>query len=390
MKLVRILSFVLCLTLLFSSVGMIGSFARIDPCTAVPDTDKHTVIDFFESVGASEAVAIIKADKMKSTKLGNKLDATNLNNLANAVQVIRDVNIYRAKEAKLEKRNLPELKVTHRLMANAIINCNYSSFVRGHANNYEKGYRVIAECLAWGAPDPALMWYDYPGYSEKEFFKKGDHGNNKDGHYINLYVDSKSYASAHDYQLAGAGVSMYPNVNKNGWCCCIMTATGYQGDKAFSVDEYSKLVIDYIDSITEDPEETVPEVKKNDPLKDVKDKLEKLGFNVKTQGVADSSVGEGKVIKIEPAPGTKLPKGSTVTIYFAKSEKGIKGDATEDGNVLADDARLVLRASAGLVKLSDSQKWAADVDEDDKVLADDARQILRFSAKMQDSFKKKK
>ncbi|MCR5783292.1 MAG: PASTA domain-containing protein [Clostridia bacterium] len=459
MKTIKILSFILCVTLLFSIVGMIYSFAVIDPCTSVPDTDKHTVIDFFESVGAKEAVDIIKADKMKKTKLGNKLDATNLNNLANAVQVIRDVNTYRAKEAKLENRNLPELKVTHRLMANAIVNCNYSSYVRGHANNYEKGYRVVAECLAWGLPDPAFMWYNHPVVPEKDYFNQGKY--NAAGHYINLYVDSKSYKNAHDYDLAGAAVSMYTDLNKNGWCCCILTATGYPDDKAFSVDEYTKLVNDYIDSITEDTTVAVPEVVKNESLNDVKDRLKKLGFNVKTEGVADSSVGAGKVIKTDPAPGTRLPYGSTVTIYYAeeskpedttvvvpevkkteslndvraklekmgfkvktegiadssvgagkviktdpapgtrlpygstvtvyyaKADKGIKGDVTEDGSVLADDARLALRASANLDQLTESQIWAADVDEDDKVLAEDARQILRFSAKIQTSFVKK-
>ncbi len=319
MKHVKIIALILCFVLLYSA-GIINAFARITPCTLVPDSDKHTVLDFFESVGAKEAVDIIKADKMKSTKLGNKLDATNLNNVMNALQSIKDVNEVRAKEAKLENRNLPELKVTHRLMANAIVNCNYSSFERGHANNYEKGYHIVAECLAWGYPDPALMWYNHPKLPEKEYFNQGKY--NLAGHYINLYVDSKSYSGAHDYDLAGAGISMYPNVNKGGWCCCMITAQGYENDKAFSVDEYTKLVTDYIATIT------------------------------KTEGM--------------------------------------KGDVTEDGSVLADDARLALRASAALDKLSESQAWAADVDEDDQVLADDARQILRFSAKIQSEFIKKK
>lgn len=299
---------------LFVSAGSALSFAVIEPSTLVADSDKRTVLDFFKFAGATEAVSIIKADKMKSTQLGNKLDATNLNNVLNALQAIRDVNAYRASEAKLEKRNLPELRVTHRLMANAIINANYSSAVRDHANNYERGYRVIAECLAWGLNDPAYMWYNHPVLPEKDYFNQGKY--NLAGHYINLYVDSKSYKGAHDYELAGCGISMYPTLNKNGWCSCILTAKGYAGDKTYSVDEYIALVKKYI-------------------------------------GAKDTAM---------------------------------KGDVTGDGNILADDARIALRASAHLQQLNEKEFWAADVDSNNKVLANDARQILRVSAKLQKKF----
>ena len=67
----------------------------------------------------------------------------------------------------------------------------------------------------------------------------------------------------------------------------------------------------------------------------------------------------------------------------------IPGDVDGDGEVLANDARLALRASAKLVKLYGVAFRAADVDEDGDVLADDARQILRYSAKLQHEFVKK-
>ncbi|MCR5781243.1 MAG: leucine-rich repeat protein [Clostridia bacterium] len=65
------------------------------------------------------------------------------------------------------------------------------------------------------------------------------------------------------------------------------------------------------------------------------------------------------------------------------------GDLDGDGQVLAGDARVALRASAGLETLGAAQTKAADVNADGRVLADDARQILRFSAKLQSSFEKK-
>nr|MCR5781569.1 dockerin type I repeat-containing protein [Clostridia bacterium] len=65
------------------------------------------------------------------------------------------------------------------------------------------------------------------------------------------------------------------------------------------------------------------------------------------------------------------------------------GDVDGNGQVLADDARFALRASAKLEILDERQAKAADVDGSGEVLADDARQILRFSAKLQHEFVKK-
>lgn len=62
------------------------------------------------------------------------------------------------------------------------------------------------------------------------------------------------------------------------------------------------------------------------------------------------------------------------------------GDVNGDGNVLANDARLALRASAQLEKLEGDAAIAADVNQDGKILADDARQILRFSASLISEF----
>ena len=67
----------------------------------------------------------------------------------------------------------------------------------------------------------------------------------------------------------------------------------------------------------------------------------------------------------------------------------IMGDVNGDGKVYAEDARLALRGSARLEKLSITQLFAADVDGDGVLFAGDARQILRFSAKLQNDFIKK-
>ncbi len=80
-------------------------------------------------------------------------------------------------------------------------------------------------------------------------------------------------------------------------------------------------------------------------------------------------------------------KNETRTIPKLESEVA-PGDVNCDGDVLANDARLALRASAKLETLTETQKKAADVDGSGDVLANDARQILRFSAKLQKEFLK--
>ena len=86
-----------------------------------------------------------------------------------------------------------------------------------------------------------------------------------------------------------------------------------------------------------------------------------------------------------------ITENVTIVPKFSKDGGEITftpGDIDGNGQILADDARLALRASAKLEELSEAQLLAADVDGNGQVLADDARQILRFSAKLQYEFVK--
>ena len=62
---------------------------------------------------------------------------------------------------------------------------------------------------------------------------------------------------------------------------------------------------------------------------------------------------------------------------------GLRGDANLDGKVLANDARLVLRASAKLETLEGQGFINCDLNGDGKLLAGEARKILRYSAKLE-------
>ncbi len=68
------------------------------------------------------------------------------------------------------------------------------------------------------------------------------------------------------------------------------------------------------------------------------------------------------------------------------SEKKSLGDVDLNGKVTAADARLALRFSAKLEKLSDAQQKNAEVNKDGKVTSADARLILRVSAGLEKGF----
>lgn len=67
------------------------------------------------------------------------------------------------------------------------------------------------------------------------------------------------------------------------------------------------------------------------------------------------------------------------SITASQGEDVLPGDVNLDGQITAADARLALRASVGLDKLSSTQLIAAEVDKKDGITASDARLILRAS-----------
>ncbi len=113
---------------------------------------------------------------------------------------------------------------------------------------------------------------------------------------------------------------------------------------------------------------------------------------------ADHEWNNGEVTKV---PTTKAEGEKTYTCIVCGATKNepvpklnppeesyVPGDVDGNGQILANDARLALRASAKLEELDKKQLLAADVDGDKRVLANDARQILRYSAKLQRGFEK--
>lgn len=97
--------------------------------------------------------------------------------------------------------------------------------------------------------------------------------------------------------------------------------------------------------------------------------------------INDRNAGE-QTIKISGTGSLASAQGDSVTVnlqYTPELPEYTLGDVNSDGSITASDARLALRASVSLEKLSETQTLAADVDKNKKITASDARMILRTS-----------
>ena len=88
----------------------------------------------------------------------------------------------------------------------------------------------------------------------------------------------------------------------------------------------------------------------------------------------------------EPETTTKDDVAVPTVTTTVKTEKYLNGDVDNDGRVSASDARLTLRAGAGLEELTPLAADAADVNGDGRITAKDARSILRYAAKISSGF----
>lgn len=88
-------------------------------------------------------------------------------------------------------------------------------------------------------------------------------------------------------------------------------------------------------------------------------------------------------------PHSETETRSTIIIIPPDEETEVKrrtGDVNADGRITAADARKILRAAAGLDKLTGAAADAADVNGDSVITAKDARSVLRFAAGITTSF----
>lgn len=182
-------------------------------------------VGFFESVGNSNAVSLLKnATYASYTKFGESGDATSLKNMADSIKWMKECNSLR------KKHGLGELKVSDELMAIAQSDANYSANIIGHSGQYNVG-----ENLAWGYSNPFDGWYT----AEKKEYDAGNVG--AAGHYLNIIEPG--------YVVTGFAINTNAKYGTEHG-----QVFGYDWDqystKTYTVDEYEKRFNNFYNSIS--------------------------------------------------------------------------------------------------------------------------------------------
>lgn len=247
------------------------------------DNFKKGSFGFFESVGATDALDILK-DKTTTAddgtlvngtlKPGAPDDNTNLDNMKEAIGWVRVVNQYRAKGGRNGEK-LDDYVITDRFMAIAQAQANWSRYKVEHSSAFR-----VAENLAWGKSDPVARWYaeksiyddavkqhpDMATMDSYAIYQKYTSIYYDVGHYLNVVGDSTATGFA---GAAGPGI-------KYGAVWGEVFDEPRQGEKTYTVDEYEQRFMEYYNSVT-------PEGAKQ-KLADAKAKLAELQAAAKTAG----------------------------------------------------------------------------------------------------------
>lgn len=314
---------------------------------------KQGAIGFFKAMGADSAIELIQNCTYKDyTEIGNSLDATSLDNMLLSITVMKNVNAYR------KSVGLSELQVTHKLIAAAIADANYSTKNVEHAQQFDVG-----ENLAWSYRDPCKAWI----YQEKDLFDKtaaslgATNLSGKDaydfwyanqdkfdyfriGHYMNIINP--------DYAVMGCGLNddtrltFSLTLQYGGW-----SGSGWNMNP-ISVDEYEQNLTSYING-----------------LKSAKSALDaaKADLASKQQAATDAAetVQQKQVAADSAQAGVDAAKQDVTdaqrAVDAAKADTGVAADRLTGSQTDLDDAQSNLDILTGLAaKLAEAQQREQD------------------------------
>lgn len=174
----------------------------------------------------------VNIDISKYTHLGQAGDATNLENMKTAIELLPLTNQYRQNENKTEGKKLENLLVSSPLMAISQLNTNYS---QDNKNGHSRAFNV-GENLAWSSQNPFLLWYDM----EKEMYKSGIRETEKIGHYKNVVNPHYEYMG-----MARAASEKWGTATGQVYDWSDLYAKG-----AISVEEYASKFNEYYNRVT--------------------------------------------------------------------------------------------------------------------------------------------
>lgn len=202
---------------------------------------------FFKDMGADDALAVLESKTVTSaytgaslenlTQKGSANDSTSIVNMQATIAFLKECNALRSNAENADK-NLPELKVTLIDTAYAMWDANWSQKNIGHAGAFR-----IGENLAFGYSDPFTGWYD----AEKKLYE-ADPNTDQAGHYLNIIEN---------YDLTGYAINTKPGAYRNTHSQVFEWAkwSANKGAKTYTVDEYAKLLNDWVDAQKKAPSE---------------------------------------------------------------------------------------------------------------------------------------
>ena len=187
------------------------SWYGLDEEVALPLIEKaeRGSLGFFEEMGASEAVNVLKNSSYRAyTEIGAKNDATSLDNMKAALDMIDDCNRIRA------NLGIEPLTVTDYMMAVAQSNANASAYILSSTKQYN-----VAENVAWASSDPFRVWY----VNEKKLYDSGTTDFQHTGHYQNIVNGS--------FTVTGYAVNGYGEYKKTDLQVFQYRTKGYSSDE---------------------------------------------------------------------------------------------------------------------------------------------------------------
>ena len=198
---------------------------------------KHNMYKMLEESGKGH---LVSSDKKWDSMIGKTefykiVDAAQPAEIREALNYIREVNDIR------KSLGLSELKVTDYLMAEAIINNNWSKYTTEHSGNY----RNASENLANGCFDPVYYWYYLEKYNyeldktDGKIDGKDIYGNKVDtnyGHYNTIINANWKYVgAATSGTFFGSGLEYCSNML---FADYLDSSAGDTNDATFTVDEW--------------------------------------------------------------------------------------------------------------------------------------------------------
>ena len=214
---------------------------------------KHNTYKMLEESGKGN---LVNSDKKWDSMIGKTefykiVDAAQPSEIREALNYIREVNDIR------KSLSLSELKVTDYLMAEAIINNNWSKYTTDHSGNYSNA----SENLANGCFDPVYYWYYLEKYNyeldktDGKIDGKDIYGNKVDtnyGHYINIInADWKYVGAATSGTFLGSGLRYCSNML---FADYLDSSAGDTNDETFTVDEWEARLDAWLAATSTTPE----------------------------------------------------------------------------------------------------------------------------------------